>query len=249
MFNMGSAPSLSDIAAVTKDGNGDGWGNGNGWWVLIILFAIFGGWGNGWGGQGRNGESCATNGDLQRGFDTQSILNKLNGINSGICDGFYAMNTSMLQSTNALQSAISDSANASNIANLQSTNAIQTQLADCCCQNRQGQAQIQYDMATNTCAITNAINNQTRDIIDNDNANYRALHDEMVKMQMDAKDQTIASQQAAINKLELTAAQCAQNQYLVNQLRPAAVPAFTVPNPYANYGFGCYCGSSNNGCC
>lgn len=159
------------------------------------------------------------------------------------------MNTSMLQSTNALQSAISDSANASNIANLQSTNAIQTQLADCCCQNRQGQAQIQYDMATNTCAITNAINNQTRDIIDNDNANYRALHDEMVKMQMDAKDQTIASQQAAINKLELTASQCAQNQYLVNQLRPAAVPAFTVPNPYANYGFGCYCGSTNNGCC
>lgn len=60
MFNMGSAPSLSDIAAVTKDGNGDGWGNGNGWWVLIILFAIFGGWGNGWGGQGRNGEGCAT---------------------------------------------------------------------------------------------------------------------------------------------------------------------------------------------
>lgn len=196
-----------------------GLGNGNGWWVLIILFAIFGGWGNGWGGQGRNGESCATNGDLQRGFDTQSILNKLSGIDNGICDGFYAMNTSMLQ------------------------------LADCCCQNRQGQAQIQYDMATNTCAITNAINNQTRDIIDNDNANYRALHDEMVKMQMDAKDQTIASQQAAINKLELTASQCAQNQYLVNQLRPAAVPAFTVPNPYANYGFGCYCGSSNNGCC
>lgn len=105
---------------------------------------------DGWGGQGRNGEGCATNGDLQRGFDTQSILNKLSGIDNGICDGFYAMNT---------------------------------------------------------------------------------------------------SQQAAINKLELTASQCAQNQYLVNQLRPAAVPAFTVPNPYANYGFGCYCGSSNNGCC
>lgn len=70
MFNMGSAQSLADIAAVTKDGNGDGWG-----------------------GQGRNGKSCATNGDLQRGFDTQSILNKLSGIDNGICDGFYAMNT------------------------------------------------------------------------------------------------------------------------------------------------------------
>lgn len=40
-----------------------------------------------------------------------------------------------------------------------------------------------------------------------------------------------------------------KGQEIVNQLRPAAVPAFTVPNPYANYGFGCYCGSSNNGCC
>ncbi len=59
----------------------------------------------------------------------------------------------------------------------------------------------------------------------------------------------VMNNQAAINKLELTASQCAQNQYLVNQLRPAAVPAFTVPNPYANYGFGCYCGSTNNGCC
>lgn len=41
----------------------------------------------------------------------------------------------------------------------------------------------------------------------------------------------------------------AQSIINVIQLRPAAVPAFTVPNPYANYGFGCYCGSSNNGCC
>ena len=51
---MNVTPSLADIAAVT-DGNrnNDGFGNGNGWWVLIILFAIFGGWGNGaW---GRNG--------------------------------------------------------------------------------------------------------------------------------------------------------------------------------------------------
>lgn len=53
------------------------------------------------------------------------------------------------------------------------------------------------------------------------------------------------SKEDAIRQAE----QCAQNQYLVNQLRPAAVPAFTVPNPYANYGFGCYCGSTNNGCC
>ena len=43
MFN--SSPSLADIAAVTGGNRNDGaWGDG-GWWVLIILFALFGGWG------------------------------------------------------------------------------------------------------------------------------------------------------------------------------------------------------------
>lgn len=74
----------------------------------------------------------------------------------------------------------------------------------------------------------------------------RALHDELVQSQMDAKDAKIAEQAAAIQALNLAASQAAQNQYLVQQLRPAAVPAFNVPNPYASYGYGCYC---NNGNC
>lgn len=61
-----------------------------------------------------------------------------------------------------------------------------------------------------------------------------------------AKDAKIAEQAAAIQALNLAASQAAQNQYLVQQLRPAAVPAFNVPNPYASYGYGCYC---NNGNC
>ena len=67
---MNATPSLADIAEVT-DGNrnNDGFGNGNGWWVLIILFAIFGGWGNGAWGRNGAGEAPASNGDLQRGFD------------------------------------------------------------------------------------------------------------------------------------------------------------------------------------
>lgn len=43
---------------------------------------------------------------------------------------------------------------------------------------------------------------------------------------------------------ELAASQCAQNAYLIQQLRPAAVPAFNVPNPYAGCGYGCYCNQS-----
>lgn len=53
MFNM-SAPSLADIAAVTRNNDGnDGWGGNNGWWILIILFALFG-WGRGGYGYGGN---------------------------------------------------------------------------------------------------------------------------------------------------------------------------------------------------
>ena len=237
MFNA-SAPSLADIAAVTDGRNNDGWGGGNGWWVLIILFALFGWGGNGYGNN--RGAAAATTSDLQNGFDTQSILNKLNGINSGLCDGFYAMNTSMLQGNFGLQQAINQVA----VGTMQNTNALQTQLAECCCENRQGQAQIQYQMATDTCAITNSINQAARDITDNANANYRQLHDELIAMRMEDKNDQIAELRTQIQQKDLAASQCAQNAYLIDQLRPAAVPAFQVPNPYANYGFGCYCNNN-----
>lgn len=108
MFNngmMGMIPSLADIAAVTGNRNGNGWGDGCGaWWIIVILFALWGGFGN-WDGNGfgnrGNGSatrsalaSAATQADIQRGFDNQSVINKLNGLENGLCDGFYAMNTS-----------------------------------------------------------------------------------------------------------------------------------------------------------
>lgn len=228
-----TSPSLADIAAVTDTRNSDGLGNGNGWWILIILFAIFGGWGNGWGGN-NNATRAATTTDLQNGFDTQSILNKLNGINNGLCDGFYAMNTGVLQSKYDIQQAL----NSNNITAMQNANSLATQMSQCCCENRQGQAQIQYDLATDTCAITNAVNQASRDISENCNANYRSLHDEIVAMRMEDKNEQIANLQSQIQQLNLTASQCAQNAYLVQQLRPSPIPAYNVANPYSSYG--CY---------
>lgn len=60
----------------------------------------------------------------------------------------------------------------------------------------------------------------------------------------DGKDDQIAELRTQIQQKDLAASQCAQNAYLIDQLRPAAVPAFQVPNPYANYGFGCYCNNN-----
>ncbi len=242
-----NTPSLADIAAVTENDHSDGFGNGSGWWILIILFALFG-WGNNGYGNSGTGQRCATTTDLQNGFDTQSILNKLNGINNGLCDGFYAMNTSLLNGFNTQQTAVNQvnydvqqAINAANITAMQNQNALSTQLANCCCENRQGQAQISYDLATQECQTRQAVATAARDITDNANANYRALHDEIVAMRIQDKDTQISDLKTQLSQANLTASQAAQNEYLVSQLRPAAVPAFNVPNPYASYGYGCYC--------
>ena len=225
MFNS-NMPSLSDMAAVTGNRNNDSFGDGNGWWILIILFAIFGGWGNGGWNNNAGDARPATQGDVQRGFDTQTVVSKLDGISNGLCDGFYAMNSSMLTGFNTLQNSIQqgnfglqNAIQQNTVANMQNTNAIATQLANCCCENREAIAQVRYDMATDTCAITTAINQASQNIMQNCNANYRALHDEIVSIQMAAKDEKIAEQASLINALNLSASQSNQNAYLVEQMK------------------------------
>ena len=87
--------------------------------------------------------SAVTQADLQRGFDTQAIVGKLDGINNGLCDGFYAMNTGMLQGFNGVQQGLNGVTNAmqqgfnnTNVALMQGQNALATQLADCCCKTQ-----------------------------------------------------------------------------------------------------------------
>lgn len=194
-------------------------------------------------------DSAATDAAIQRGFDNQSVMNKLNGLEQGLCNGFYGVNTTLLQGFNSLgntfqqgnfglQQAINDV----NVANMQNTNALQAQLQNCCGENREAIAQVRYDMATNTCAINNTIQNATRDVIDNQNANYRAIHDELVASQIEAKNEKIAEQQSLIQSLSLAQSQANQNQYLINQLRPCPTPAYITCNPWASNG------TAYNGC-
>ena len=261
MFNTGAMPSLADIAAVTGNKNDGGWGDGNGWWVLIILFATFGGWGNGgWGGNGANGgatpyaTSALTQADLQRGFDTQSIVSKLDGISNGLCDGFYAVNNGMLTgfngiNTNILQTGfgIQQAINADTVANMQNTNALQSQLANCCCETREAIQGVNYNMAQNTCALQNTMNSNTRDIIDSQNAGTRAILDylcneKISSLQAENNDLRRAASQDRQSAL-LTTAMASQTQQIINAVNPAPIPAYQVPNPNVYYGCGC-----NSGC-
>lgn len=115
MFNN-AAISPADIAAVTRNSNNDGFCDGNGWWILIILFALFGwgGYGNGnWNGCGSQSSNYYTDAALQRGFDNQSVMNKLNGLENGICSLGYdqlaqmnGINTNIMQTGYGIQNAI-----------------------------------------------------------------------------------------------------------------------------------------------
>lgn len=225
MFN---SPSLADIAAVTGNRDG-GFGDGNGWWMLIILFALFGWGGNGaWGNGGNNGVGA----EVQRGFDTQAIISKLDGITNGICDASYAalaqtngINQNIMQTGFGLQSAI---------------NGVGTQLADCCCTTQRAIDQVRFDMATDTCAITTAMNQGFAQV-------DRTINDKFCELEMRTMQRTIDEQQSLIQSLNLAQSQANQNQYLVNALRPTAIPAYQVPNPFSGYGYGCC--NQQQGCC
>ena len=246
MFN--SSPSLADIAAVTGGNRNDGaWGDG-GWWVLIILFALFGGWGGyGFGGNGGGGytATAATQADIQRGFDNSAVISKLDGITNGLCDGFYAVNNGMLTGFNSIQQAI----NADTVAGMQNANAIQSQLANCCCETREAIQGVNFNMAQNTSALQNTMNNNTRDIIDSQNAGTRAIldylcQDKIATLQAENNDLRLAASQDRQNAL-LTTAMTAQTNHIISAVNPSPIPAYQVPNPNTYIPYGCGC---NTGC-
>ena len=111
---------------------------------------------------------------------------------------------------------------------------------------------MRYTMAQDTCAVTNAINIATRDIVDNQNANYRAIHDELVSNKIEAKNDRIAELTQQVTALQFAASQQAQNAFitanqeaqtaeLIRRLgRDVPVAAYMVPNPFCcNSGCGC----------
>lgn len=252
MFNTGNCPSVPIVANLDGNNNGNNWNDGSWLWFLIVVFAIFGGWGNGFGGFG--GTNGGVGSEIQRGFDNQAVVSKLDGISNGLCDGFYAMNNSMLTgfngiNTNIMQTGygIQQAVNADAVANMQNTNALQSQLANCCCETREAIQGVNYNMATNTCALQNTMNNNTRDIIDSQNAGFRSIldylcQDKIATLTAENNDLRRAASQDRQNAL-LTSTMAAQTNQIINAVNPAPIPAYTVPNPNSYYGCGC-----NTGC-
>ena len=218
--------------ALGQDGGGNsggGWGNfGEGLWAVIILAILFGRGGFGGGG---NDCGCATQADVRAAVDQQTLISKLDQQTYGLADSTYALNNTITNGFHGVDNAICTLGY--NIQN--GFNTLGYQQKDCCCET-------QRLIERNFCDLGNAICNQTRDIIDNQNANYRGIMDFMVQSKLDA----LRSENEA---LRLSASQAKQNQYLIDQLRPCPVPAYITCNPYAaswgvgygNSGCGCGC--------
>lgn len=222
----GGAPMLTMPVSPTNNGCGFGWGGDGAWLIILFLiFAVFGWGGNSW---GNNGNSGGVVDGYVLTSDFANVERKIDSVNQGLCDGFYQQaqlvnGTNMAMANGFAQAELSRSSQQAAL--MQQLNAMQMQAAECCCNTQRIIEGVRYDMAAQACDTRNTVQNATRDIIDNANSNSRAILDFLTQSKL-------SDLQAENQGLKLAASQAAQNSYLVSQLRPSPIPAYTVQNPY-----------------
>lgn len=218
--------------ALGQDGggnNGGGMFNGDAFWGIILLALLFGGRGfGGFGGNG-GGDCCcgvATQADLAAGFNNSAVLNNLNdlklgqaGVQQTLCQGFNGVNTAILTGFNGVSS----------------------QLANCCCDIERGIDGVNYNLASQFCGLGNTIQSGLRDVIDNQNANYRGIMDFMVQSKLDAlrsenENLRLRASQADQNAVIRAAIDASTAEIIRRTGNESPVPAYVVPNPNCCYG-------------
>lgn len=216
-----SAYSLSDIAALMGNRNGDGLWGGNGLFILVLFFLIFGmnggAWGNGW-NNGANG--ALTRSDMFDGFNNQTVVRKLDGITQGLCDGFYAQNTTMLQGFNKIGSQIAENRFAAQ---------------QCCCETNRNIDAVRFDNEKCCCRLENLIHDEAE--------KTRALINSNTMQNLRDK---LADRDRDLQTANFQLSQQAQNATLISTLRPFPQPSYITCSPYEVnrnvYGYGCGCG-------
>ena len=226
--------------------NNGAFGNNGDWIWAFLLFALLGN--NGWGiGGGYGGGRGGVGENYVLATDFATIERKLDGVNNGLCDGFYAVNTGMLNGFAAVQQALCQGFNGINA----SITDVGYAIKDCCCQTQRAIDGVNYNIATQFGGLNTTLCGLGRDIIENQNANYRALHEELVANKIEAKNERIAELQDQLYRADLRASQAQQSNYItdtiINKLSPCPSPSYIVPNPNCCYNYGVY--PVNNGCC
>ena len=242
MFNNSNGFTMPVVPAGYGNNNGM-FGNDSDLLALIILFALFGGNGFGFGGFGFGGgaglQGMATRADINEGFALQNITGGIQSIQQGICDSTYALNNSITNGFYGLQS----------------------QLADCCCGTQRAIDGVNYNMAKGFCDLSNVLNNSTRDILESNNANTRAIldfltTDKIASLQAENQSLKLSASQANqnsvlmaamdANKAEIlrkTGAECPTAAYIVQPPTPVTFPQSCGCGGYGAYGYGAVVGA------
>ena len=265
-MNNGIQPT---VELATNNGNGfaypvmpmmGGYGYGNGFggygsdfiWIILLL-ALFGGWGNNGNGGFFNGGfdnnyAWLSNGQkeimqntnngfntLQLSNDIQDVTNGINSLSSQLCNSTYTINDSIKDGFYGLN----------------------TSFLNCCCENKLGIADLKYTVATENCADREALSNGIRDLIANQTASTQRILDQLCQDKIDAKNEKISDLQREILMKDLQASQVAQTatlrennaivaNQLVSELRSCPIPSQPVygnqPIFTCNGNSGCGCG-------
>lgn len=243
----------ADIRACCgNDNNGGSGGVWGDWIILFLLFGMFGygGFGGfgfgGFGGGGLNG--VLTRADINEGFALNNITGGIQAIQQGICDSTYALTNAINGGFHGVERGMWD---------------VSRQIGDCCCQTQRAIDGVNYNMAKGFCDLGNVIQSTTRDVIDNANANSRAILDFLTQDKiatLTAENQNLkfaasqSNQNAVLmaamdaNKAEIlrrTGAECPTPAYLVNAPTPVSFPLNACGQ--VQFGGGCGCGWNNCG--
>jgi hypothetical protein len=220
----------ADIRACCGNDNNGGFGGMWGdWIILFLLFGMFGyggfGGGFGFGGGGLNG--VLTRADINEGFALNNITGGIQAIQQGICDSTYALTNAINGGFHGVERGMWD---------------VSRQISDCCCGTQRAIDGVNYNMAKGFCDLGNVIQSATRDVIDNANANSRAILDFLTQDKiatLTAENQNLkfaasqSNQNAVLmaamdaNKAEIlrrTGAECPTPAYLVNAPTPVSFP-------------------------
>ena len=143
METGGTGLSVADALALQNRNNDGMWGGANGTWIWVFfLFFLLAWGGNGFGFGNGATQGALTRSDMCQEFNFNNLQRSVLGIQNGLCDGFYAMNTTMLQGFNGLGNQVQENRFASQ---------------QCCCETNRNIDSVKAENYRNTCEIVNAI--------------------------------------------------------------------------------------------
>lgn len=243
MLSDGNSGMVMPVAP-TGFGNGFGGGFGGDWGAWIVLFLIFGmfgngGFGGGFGGYGvnydfpwilngqRHTDSVVTDGFQNAAVQSaigdlnNNVVSGFGNVQTALCGGFAGVNATVNNAQNALaqqlytnQIADLERSFSAQTANTQGMTALQSQLAQCCCDNRLATANLGSDIAREACATRTNDTQNTQAILTTINGGIQSIKDQLAQDKIDAKNDEIATLRQQVAMKDLAASQTAQNAFI-----------------------------------